>query len=303
MQGTTIRAAAPLRAGRASAPVTFVRQAGRGPRVVCIHANASSSRQWLSLIDKLAPSFEVLAPDCYGAGRGPGWTVDRAIGLADEADLVEPLFEPAPVVLVGHSYGAAVALTLALRQPSRVRALALYEPTLFSLLDAESPAPNDADGIRAAGADAVAAVEAGEANTAARRFIDYWMGHGAWDRTPEHRKAPILASITNVGAWGRALFGDATPLSAFGALDMPVLYMTGGRSTPSALGVARLLSTALPNVRLLNFAAMGHMGPVTHPEAVNDAIADFLTTAVQPETSQRLTASTAISSANLRSRL
>jgi pimeloyl-ACP methyl ester carboxylesterase len=39
--------------------------------------------------------------------------------------------------LVGHSYGAAVALIAALATPGRVRAMALYEPTLFALLDAE----------------------------------------------------------------------------------------------------------------------------------------------------------------------
>ena len=43
-----------------------------------------------------------------------------------------------PLALVGHSYGAAVALIAALATPGRVRAMALYEPTLFALLDAET---------------------------------------------------------------------------------------------------------------------------------------------------------------------
>ena len=45
-------------------------------------------------------------------------------------------------ILVGHSYGAAVALIAALACPERVRALVLYEPTLFSLVDADAPPPN-----------------------------------------------------------------------------------------------------------------------------------------------------------------
>ena len=41
-------------------------------------------------------------------------------------------------------------------------------------------------------------------------------------------------------------------------------------------GVARILANALPRVDLVRFGELGHMGPVTHPERVNEAIARFL---------------------------
>ena len=128
----------------------FFRDLGAGPGVVCMHANASSSSQWRALMDRLAPRFHVLASDGYGAGKGPPWPTDRTVTLGDEVALLEPVLTRAghPYALVGHSFGAAVALLAALRQPHRTRCLVLYEPTLFALLDAESPAPNDADGIR-----------------------------------------------------------------------------------------------------------------------------------------------------------
>jgi pimeloyl-ACP methyl ester carboxylesterase len=65
-------------------------------------------------------------------------------------------------------------------------------------------------------------------------------------------------------------------LEAFRTLDMPVLYMVGGRSPASSQGVAWLLAEVLPQARMLAFADLGHMGPVTHPEVVNGAIGDFL---------------------------
>ena len=67
-----------------------------------------------------------------------------------------------------------------------------------------------------------------------------------------------------------------SPLEAFRPLDVPVLYMLGKRSTTSAHGVARLLTSALPRVDVVEFGKLGHMGPVTHPEPVNEAIARFL---------------------------
>lgn len=256
----------------------FVREAGTGPGVVCMHANASTSGQWRGLMDRLAPKLHVLAPDSYGAGKSPDWPSDRRIRLLDEVRLIEPVLVSAgsPLTLVGHSYGAAVALIAALANPGRVRAMALYEPVLFSLLDAETPPPNDADGIRDAVDMAGLALDAGNREAAAECFIDYWMGRGAWKRTPEDRKAPIAASVANVRRWGHALFTEPTPLEAFRSLDIPVLYMVGRRSPASARGVARLLASALPRVELLELDGLGHMGPITHPHLVNDLIARYL---------------------------
>jgi pimeloyl-ACP methyl ester carboxylesterase len=257
-----------------------VREGGAGPGVVCLHSNASTSGQWRGLIERLSPSWHVLAPDSYGAGKSPDWPSDRVIRLADEVDLIEPVLGRAgtPLVLVGHSYGAAIALLAALRRPERVRALALYEPTLFSLIDATAPPPNAADGIRAAVAASSAALDRGDTDAAAAAFIDYWMDPGSWAAMPEARKPAIAASVRNVRRWAHALTTEPTPLDAFRALRMPVLYMVGGCSTASAHGVADLLAPALPGARRLQFDALGHMGPVTDPEPVNDAIARFLDT-------------------------
>jgi pimeloyl-ACP methyl ester carboxylesterase len=262
----------------ASVAAPSFREAGSGPAVVCLHANASSSAQWRALMELLAPGCRVLAPDLYDCGKSPGWPSDRVITLRDEVALIEPLLAQAgsPLALVGHSYGAAVALIAALANPGRVSALALYEPTLFSLLEAERPAPNEADGIRNAAADAGIALDAGDPDAAAERFIDYWTGAGAWAQTPEQRKPQLAASMRHVRRWGHALFTEPTPLEAFRSLDVPVLYMVGKRSTASARGVARLLAGALPGVALVEFEDLGHMGPVTHPAPVNEAIRQFL---------------------------
>jgi pimeloyl-ACP methyl ester carboxylesterase len=157
-----------------------------------------------------------------------------------------------------------------------VRAMVLYEPTLFALIDAAGPPPNDADGIRNAAARAAAWLEKGNEDAAAGEFIDYWMGAGTWQRTLPERRPAIAASVRNVRRWAHALFTEPTPLAAFRSLDVPVLCMTGRRSTASAHGVARVLSAALPRVEGVDFDGLGHMGPVTHPRLVNETIDRFL---------------------------
>lgn len=264
----------------------FFREAGEGPGVVCVHSNASSSSQWRALMERLAPRYHVLAVDTYGAGKSPAFPTDREILLRDEVALVEPVLARAgepphgatrlePFTLVGHSYGGAISLVAAAMRPERVRCLVLYEPTLFALLETEVPRTDDASGIRNAAANAAAAIDAGDTGLAAQHFLDFWTGTGTWASTPESRKPAIAASMVAVKGWAHALFAEPTPVETFAQLDVPTLYMVGTRSPASSRGVARVLSKVMPRVTVVELD-MGHMGPITHPDAVNDEIERFL---------------------------
>lgn len=256
----------------------FFRESGSGPGVVCLHSNASSSAQWRALMDVLAPRFHVLAADSYGAGKSPPWTGARQLTLRDEAVLLEPAFASAgePFSLVGHSYGAAIALIAALDRPQRVRAMALYEPTLFALVEQETPPPNDVEGISNAVDSSVAALRAGDPVGAARCFIDFWMGEGSFDRMPERNRAAIAEAVRDVERWREALRGEPTPAAAFRTLDVPVLLLVGSRSPLSSRAVARRLTELLPRVEYVELDGLGHMAPVTHADVVNARIAAFL---------------------------
>jgi pimeloyl-ACP methyl ester carboxylesterase len=255
----------------------YFREAGSGPAVLCLHSNASTSGQWRALMERLAPRYRVIAADAYGAGRSPAWPAGTPGWLDDEISLLEPLMRDLPAFhLVGHSYGAAIALKAALRYGERVKSLALYEPTLFALLLAQDPAHPAVQGIRDAATDAAAAVERGDLDAAAERFIDYWMGAGAWAAMPQSRRPAVAQSMRGIRYWAHALMEEPTPLAAFAQLEAPVLYLVGARSPASSRGVFAVLSRMLPRVKVVEFERLGHMGPVTHPDVVNEAIASYL---------------------------
>lgn len=256
----------------------FFREAGSGPGVVCIHSNAGSSGQWRALMDLLAPRFHVLAADTYGAGKSPPWPRERKVSLRDEVELLDPVFARAGerFSLVGHSYGGGIALIAAIVHRQRLRAMALFEPSLFALVEQESASPNDVDGIRGTVAASVAALKAGDAAGAARCFIDFWMGPGSFDRMPERVQTATAYSVRDIQGWKDALFGEPTPLEAFAGLDVPVLLMVGAKSPLSSRAVAQRLARVLPQVEVVELEGLGHMGPVTHPDVVNVRIAAFL---------------------------
>lgn len=260
------------------AAVPHYREAGSGATVLCLHSSAGSSRQWQPLVHHLSDRFRVVAADLYGYGESPSWNANRGHTLDDEAALIEPLMRRAaePVHLVGHSYGAAVALRLALRHPDHVRSLTLYEPVAFSLLrglGAEHPARREVRALR----DAFATrLNRGEEEAAARSFVDYWTDAGSFDRLSPEQRARISNVMHKVAQDFDALYQDCVPLAAYRELRMPVLYLHGAASPASTRHIAALLGLGLPRAEVRILDGVGHMGPVTHAERVHPLIETFV---------------------------
>lgn len=256
----------------------FVREAGQGTTVLCLHSNASTSGQWRGLMDLLSPHFRVLAPDLLGAGRSAPWPVLAGAQMQHELDVLAPLIEGGDerLHLVGHSYGAALALRIAATWPERIASAVLFEPTLFPLQNQPRPGDPAAIGIAAAAAAAMAAVDRGDLHAAAEVFIDYWMGPGSWAAMPEARRGPVAESMRPIHQWTDAIFAEPWSLAELASLQLPVLLLGGARSPASAADLLPLLARTLPQARLQVLPGLGHMAPVTHPDTVNPLIARFL---------------------------
>lgn len=258
------------------------RAAAQATAVICVHSSASSPRQWDALGQALGSGYRVIAPELIGYGAVPDWSYDRALSLDDEAGRIEPLLEAEPdgVHLVGHSYGGAVALRLAVRNPKRVRSLVLYEPALFALLRETT-----ADSATARGSVAEItsvriairrSVYSGRAAHAAQVFVDYWSGAGAWAALDARRQAAIAARMRKVDAEFDAVFYNAMPLAAYGRLDVPVLLLAGEQTRRPTRRIADLLAGVLPDVTRHEVRGAGHMGPLTHAAEVNTRVGAFI---------------------------
>jgi pimeloyl-ACP methyl ester carboxylesterase len=112
-------------------------------------------------------------------------------------------------------------------------------------------------------------VELGALDSAARRFIDYWMGPGTRAGLPPQRRVAVAQAMPSVRSQWSAIFAEATPLPAYSSLDLPTLYLVGSHSPASVRAVARLLTQTLPDVTTARLEGAGHMAPVTHPDMVN----------------------------------
>ncbi len=113
---------------------------GAGPTLVLVHGLGSQLRNFHALMPQLARDFHVVCVDRPGCGyssRPPQVPASLPGQAATLAGLITVLGLDKPII-VGHSYGGAVALALALNHPDRVGGLALLAP--LTRAQAEVPA-------------------------------------------------------------------------------------------------------------------------------------------------------------------
>jgi pimeloyl-ACP methyl ester carboxylesterase len=105
---------------------------GEGPPVVLVHGFASSLENWITVAPTLAKHHRVLSMDL----KGFGWT-DRPEGDYSppaQAKLVLGLMKARGIDradVVAHSWGASIALQMAMLEPKRVSRLALYDAWVY----------------------------------------------------------------------------------------------------------------------------------------------------------------------------
>jgi pimeloyl-ACP methyl ester carboxylesterase len=106
-------------------------QKGQGPDVVLLHAVTSNLSVWLfiNLLEILATEFRVTAYDLRGHGASDvppsGYT---SADMAEDLRRLHAALGLGPALLVGHSFGAVVAVHAALLYPEMVRGLILSDP-------------------------------------------------------------------------------------------------------------------------------------------------------------------------------
>ncbi|MBY0280474.1 alpha/beta hydrolase, partial [Candidatus Binatia bacterium] len=188
--------------------------------------------------------------------------------LADEARDVAAVVATIaePVFLLGHSYGAHVALIAAAMLVERVRKLVLYEPAWPALLDAAALAPLEA--LARAGAwDAFAVNFFRDALQVPVAELDVVRGSELWP--------PIVADAPATLHDLRALARHAFRPEGFAALRVPTLLQIGTES-PRGLYATDALAAVLPDVRVEALPGQAHEAMTTAPDLYAASVERFL---------------------------
>ncbi len=255
--------------GQGGIQPVFSRHFGHGPRqVLAIHCTLAHSGAWRGLAAQLEEEATFTAFDMLGHGRSPDWD-----GQGDPQDRITEIAESYltdRMDVIGHSFGATVALRLAVAHPERVRSLTLVEPVYFCFAMQDDP-----EALAAHDADAVAFTERldrGAYAEGARLFNEMWGGAGpSWDEMPEAARAGMIRSIRFVQVCRPPLYDDLAGILEPGQLErvtMPTLLLRGTESHRVTKAINDAIARRLPDAQNIVVEGAGHMLPITHPAVV-----------------------------------
>lgn len=276
----------------------YARVVGQGPPILVLHGGPDFDHAYLlPELDQWGDGYRLVYYDQRGRGRSAEGVLPEDVTLESEIhdlDEVRRHFELETTALLGHSWGALLALEYALRHPMRVSHLILMNPAPVStsdlvLLRESYLAKLGAEMDRQREILASAAYEAGDPEAVTARYRIHFLP--ALKRHEDYEKlmARMSEAFTRQGAGGivkaRAvedrLYADTRDRDDYDlhpelrALDIPALVLTG-EDDFIPVAVAEHMAEALPHATLVTIPDCGHFAYLECGEEARHAVDEFM---------------------------
>jgi pimeloyl-ACP methyl ester carboxylesterase len=265
---------------------------GKGDTVVLIHGSASDRRTWDQHLREFASRYHVVSYSrrFHWPNRPISDGSDYSMGehLEDLRSVVESL-GGSPVHLVGHSYGAFLALLLAIEDPQIVRSLVLMEPPAITLWVSNDPKPLEllrllfarpgaalalvkfgATGI----SPAKAAAKADDMDAAVKAFGSAVLGRGFFEKLSADRMEQVRINSCPAEFLGSGF----SPLEEadIRRVRTPALLLSGRHSPALFRHLVRRLGELLPEAEVHTIPDASHIMHEDNPKAFRRAVFSFL---------------------------
>lgn len=247
-------------------------EAGKGDVLLLVHGMAGTAETWRAVIEPLARTHLVIAPDFPGHGESAPGGGDYSLGSLATGlrDLLVALGHDR-ATLIGHSLGGGVAMQFSYQFPEMVERLALVSsgglgPEVSPILRAATLPGADLFIAATAGVGQKAggAIGRGLAAVGMRPSPDIAevaRGYASLADS-ERRRAFLATNRAVVGAEGQRV---AAIDRLYLAHALPLLIVWGQRDPIIPVRHAREAHEALPGSRLAIFEDVGHMPQLEDP--------------------------------------
>lgn len=275
----------------------YAREIGRGKPIVVLNGGPDFDHAYLLPdLDRLADTYRLIYYDQRGRGRSAAGVRAEDVTLAsdvEDVDTVREHFQLSSTALLGHSWGAVLALEYTLRHPTRVSHLILMNPAPVSaadvaLLRKAYLARLGADMEQQRAIVAGAAYQAGDPEAVAARYRIHFKP--ALERPEDYEKlmATMKAAFLSQGAagiikaravedrlmddtWNVASY-DLTPKLA--SLRIPTVVIWGDHDF-IPLEISTHIARAIPDAQLITLEDCGHFAYLERPDDVRKVLSDF----------------------------
>ena len=236
---------------------------------------------WNRVVGHLTGRFTCHLPSLRGrglSGNHPDLSLGRRVD--DVLAYIDSIGEP--VGLVGWSGGAYLALAVAAVQSDAVTAVAPFEPGMLGKMDEQEQALVGATIARTAELAAE-----GRLTDAARAFTGWPFNNeevtAAEDAGYFEAAGRYVPNLLNLLQQEMEYEGPTPEDPAvLGAISAPVMVLLGSDTRPFFITSAKYVADHVPNARIREIPGAGHAAPLTHPEALAEALTDFFSPVQQP---------------------
>ena len=257
------------------APELYSEEKGSGASILLIHPAGTTASTWGRVAEVLAQAARVIAYDRRGYRRSGGAPV-RSIAehTADAAALLDML-HAAPVVAVGISVGATIAIDLARLRPDLVRGVVAHESPWH--VTRHRPTLRQITALSTMGWLASRGRYPDAAAAFLRFAYSYQDGGSAWDRFPDEWRHEVSDNAQAALADIRIAVGAYPSARQLATVDRPVVCSCGERSAETMLRVTRALAKAIPSATFKQIEDAGHAAPFDAPSNFAKVVLDSLT--------------------------
>ncbi len=232
------------------------------PPLVLVHGAGGTRLHWPPTLRRF-PGADVYALDLPGHGEAPGPWQSTIEGYRQAIVEWMRALDLPPAVVVGHSMGGALALSLALDAPERTAGIVLV---------------GSGARLRVHPLLLEAAASGGMPTERLATLVSWWYSPNAPPRLQALATRAVAATNMTV------LHADLTACDGFdvmerlGLTERPALVVVGEDDRMTPVKYARFLAENLPGARLEIIPAAGHMVMLEQPAAVERVLSDWLRT-------------------------
>ncbi len=267
----------PLRNSRIKLPLgqIFWREVGRGPILVFLHGSWSDGSQWLPVIEQLSQNYHCFALDLLGFGESERPKLHYSVQLEVECLLqyLEALHLP-QVYLIGHSLGAWIATSYALKQLEQVSVSGLV------LIEPQGVQP---EGQRLSGGwtrwligrPPIAYTLLQALYPLARLIGRHKSIEQALKRRQQILSSPIACQL--LFRRRRAEIQAELLQEQLEWLKVPMMILQGAKDSPDVIACSQTYAQKNPNAQLRMIDSGGHNLPEAFPSLVAKHIDEFVT--------------------------
>jgi len=228
-----------------------------------MHCTLSSARALAPLARAFEHRFTVTAFDLPSHGQSANWDFNG--NLQDRVTEVAETFIKGPVHLIGHSFGATVALRLMSKMPERIKSAVLFEPVFVEAAFQRKPELRASYDAQAH--EFVTAMSMNDKERATIEFLKMWGDGTPWEAIPPNLRKSMIDKIDVVDAGKSALHRDDHDMlgpSGLVTYTGPAMFIRGACSIPIIKDVHTALAELMPQASDHAILGAGHMVPMTH---------------------------------------